>query len=150
MAAAAFGIIMTVAAVIQIVSTVSIAGINAGKQICVIQDKTKTLKENTDKLKEQYDELLRKTDITSQEIDNFNEQQLEEIKRNIITIDLLKTQYRNNLKSIQIYGIIFICIIFLLLLLKQFNLLEPLGNIFLWPFQQIINLFRTKTGKNKK
>ena len=109
------------------------------------------LKSNIDKLNDINDKMNEKLkkanndiiDLTQEEKDEYESliRQYQNLHNNI---NDTKIEFSSNLRKIQINGIFFIVIVFFLLILKQFNLLDPLIYVILYPFTYIFSFFTKK------
>jgi hypothetical protein len=120
------------------------AGIEAQAGADGIRKHTRDLINQTTKMKTKWDSVFQKSGAI--DTDLFNE--IVAIKENMskTTAQLKEAdkQYQKNYRLIQMTGVIVIIVIFFLFVLKQFDLFEPIKDIFIWPFQTI---YETLQGK---
>jgi peptidoglycan hydrolase CwlO-like protein len=119
------------------------SGVQAGKSQCNIQKNTIELQKKTAEMKTQFQDLLKNAIIQTNEINKFFDDTYSEIDRLNSELNVHKKEYRDNMRNIQIAGIFLVSFVFLLLVLKEFDLMQPIWEILVWPFKQILNLFKT-------
>jgi hypothetical protein len=119
-------------------------GYEAGTSVCDIQKKTIDLQNKTAEMKTQFQDILNNAIIQTAEINKFFDNSYNEIDRLNSELNVHKKEYRDSMRKIQIVGVFLISYVFLLLVLKEFDLFQPLFEILLWPFKQILNLFKTQ------
>jgi len=123
---ATFAGVMTVLSVIQMFVGVISPAIKAATQSKAIQQNIDEVNTQTDDIKQQFDQLAKditKVDIELQEKTQSNIEKLTQLNASIL---VAKNNINTSEKLIQMFGIIFICIIFFALLVKEFDLLSGL------------------------
>jgi hypothetical protein len=119
-------------------------GLKASQNVCKIRDQTRQLKIKTAELKAKYMSLANNIASLDETFKTEYWAKYDEINTLTAQIDVTRDTFKGMLLSMQIGGVLLITFIFLLLVLKQFDLIGPIVEILTWPFRQIINLFKKK------
>lgn len=117
---------MTIVGVLGMLGTIGSSGIKAQLSAQNIRDSIGTVEETTRDWQAAYQKLQLNEEKEAEDLKAAIIQLSESYGGLQTKLDLERTVHAAQLRTIQLIGIIFITIIFLLLLLKQFNLLGPL------------------------
>jgi hypothetical protein len=108
----------------SIIGTLTYSGKDAAEQSQKLRDKIAEVNKSTKVLKEQYDKLLNDNLQLTQEIKDDIVASLDQHVALSAAIDKTNKNFNDKLKNIQIIGVVFVMVIFLLLLLKQIRILD--------------------------
>jgi predicted PurR-regulated permease PerM len=136
---------MAVAGIIGIIGmvvNVGKAGYESATQSNNLRDQIQQVKDNNESIKEKYQKLT--SDITNQNVELQSE--ITKCMDKYITlsnaIKAAQDDFQTKFKALQMAGLIIIIFIFFILLLKQFNLIEPINQVLEYPFIKLWELIR--------
>mgnify|MGYP003704737409 CR=1 FL=1 len=98
-----------------------------------IQDQVKTAQSNYDDLEQKWKDVFKTQAELSSQIQDQIISNMNAISQSVAQVNVQHAQYKKSYKQIQNLGIGMICFIFILLLMKQYDLFDTLNEIMLSP-----------------
>ena len=109
------------------------AGYKASTQVPILKDSITQVQQETAKWQQQYSQLINQDLSLEGGLDQSMRETLQTFQELSAQLKVQQDDYTKSFRLLELVGIIIIVIIFVLLLLKQFGLLEPFGKIFFYP-----------------
>jgi hypothetical protein len=119
-----FNYVMLGMGLISMGATVVIAGVDSGQNYDTVLKSIDDVKEQNKSFKETYNKLLENNLSLTQEINDNIIKCIKKHQTISAGLNIANLQYAQSLKKIQLYGIIFVSVMVLLLILKQFNIVN--------------------------
>ena len=98
-----------------------------------IQDQVKTAQSNYDDLEKKWNNVFKVQGQLSDQITQGIKDNMNAISQSVAQVNVQHAQYKKSYAQIQNLGIGMICFIFILLLMKQYDLFDTLNEIMLSP-----------------
>ena len=130
---------MTIMGIVGMVGAVAASGIQSGEQSANIRKNIGDVEESTRKWKDMYAKLDTGIEDASGQLQNACTDLQQEYGAIMTKLDVNREAHSESLKKTQMYGVIFISVIFFALLLKQFKLLGPLIELLMIPEKFVWN-----------
>lgn len=115
---------MAVLGITMLTAMIISPGIQCQIELDDINDAIVKAKKNKDDLQNQWQSVFNEEAVITQEIQDEIVGKFDKINQNIAKANISHRQFKDSNKMIQYMGILFICFIFTLMLLKQFDLFE--------------------------
>ena len=119
---------------IMIGSSAILAGAQAAAKAGCLRAQAKDLEKKAEYYKSQWLSI----DAAAANLTNKAKSQsfkiLDDINSASAKMSLMRESFNNSFKQVQMIGIFAIVLVFILLLMKTFGLLGPLGHVLAWPF----------------
>jgi len=125
--------IMPVAGVLMMLGAIVSPAVETQINLKSIQDQVKTAQSNYDDLEKKWNNVFKVQAQLSDQITQEIKDNMNAISKSVAQVNVQHAQYKNSYKQIQNIGIAMICFIFILLLMKQYDLFDTLNQIMLAP-----------------
>jgi len=127
--------ILGIVGIAGMIGTVGTAGFDAGKSTDDLRKQIKDIKAHTATLKEKWETAIKAATALDQQEKDDIVTIIDQMEQTSAKARVAKRQFDQEYRKIQMYGIIFIVIIFFLLLLKHTGISDALQDLILSPFQ---------------
>lgn len=114
---------------------VGMSGYDAAASTTALKREIKTIKQNTEDIKQQYQAVIDNGNILTDTMKNKMMNNLDAIQSATSATAVARADFSKKKRSIEMFGIIFIVYIFFLFLLKEFGIATAIEDMILSPFR---------------
>ena len=132
--AAAASYIMPAIMITSMVSTITLSGVDAGKNADKVRTQITSIKNRTASLKAKFDSVITKGAEFNQKLQDDMTKDVDALSQITAQTKVSRDAYLSTIKKIQMTGIIFVVVIFFLLLLKETGVLDAIQDLIISPF----------------